>query len=794
MATGCIPPNVAASLKAYFAKNPSMTKFRSMSSAERLAFMEKGLPRDMAIKVVGDFERALLKKQTAALDAWKDKSFGNKTGSPEYNNLSRKLAELQKNGVINPYDAKDFLSTLVESRLGMEVTPAEFNEISKRSADLETTFQKKDKFGNPELEYWIKRNEMDKYIQSLTPTSKARVAFSTIRRGAMLATIKSPIVNIISNTVMGSMTAAERRIFLGALRGESADLAREYKTKVWEIYKASGYDISRMSGDWTDVRIRGENITHSQGPGATRAAGRFFEDTVFKYSMGGPDVLASAHAFADYADLASTQLAKGIGRQRGYGEAQTRQLARKIFMEATQLKDRSEYSLEARTVRDQAIADARYSTYTNKGWLADAAMGFREALNKVNPDLALGDQLMPFVKTPANVIQAAIDYSQLGFAKCLVNLPKASAQAQQGNMEPMRQLFRDFAKAGFGSVMAAALVYMTKPDDFVGAYDTLSSRQKAFRGMKNAPVNAVRLPMLGNRWVSLDYFGPLAAEYTGLMYARKYGKNIPDKILQSFRGAGAQIISVPGLRALADLYSGVKEATAPGTTFKSTAEGAVNSATDYARSVIIPGGLYDIALATDPYLRKTSRGMVSKFKAGIPGLRETLPPATGATTGQPLHAEPWYLQMLFGSRVKRAETDDVVQELSRLEEVGAKPAVGSIEFGERMKKFRTQTTEEKFNQAVSHFQSTYGARARNAMTSSVYIQSENEDKAKILNELRDKILDETLRTYGYKKPEKKGPGGIKAVRYLGATPSGSGKPKNPYKKSHSGNQYKNPYK
>ena len=212
---------------------------------------------------------------------------------------------------------------------------------------------------------------MENYLESLNPSSELKVATSIIGRGSMLFSIKSPLVNIESNTVQALLTGAERRLISGQFSGVNGEYARDYVKYVNEVYDASGYDVSRMESLQGTQKIRGEEITTTEGKGKTRKIGRIYEDIVFKKLMGKPDVVFSAIHFADSANLASTKIAKGEGLK---GEdLKTRSL--EIFKDATSINP---ITPEGQKVREQAIADAQYATYTNESKYSDVALGIRK--------------------------------------------------------------------------------------------------------------------------------------------------------------------------------------------------------------------------------------------------------------------------------------------------------------------------------------------------------------------------------------------------------------------------------
>jgi hypothetical protein len=167
----------------------------------------------------------------------------------------------------------------VADKLGVRVTAEEPQEIDKRSKELQDEFKKgTNKFGLPSIEYFKMRNEMEKYLQSLNPSSRLKIATSTIGRGTMLFSIKSPIVNITGNTIQQLESRLEKRISRKEYSGKvDKKLMKEYIKLAMDVYKQSNTDITRINSFSDGRKILGEDVVHSQGKGFTRKVGRFMK-------------------------------------------------------------------------------------------------------------------------------------------------------------------------------------------------------------------------------------------------------------------------------------------------------------------------------------------------------------------------------------------------------------------------------------------------------------------------------------------------------------------------------------
>jgi len=742
MSIVCIPRQMADKLKGAFArKEISIEDLYTMNSEERHIKFSEYLTEDIAGFINTNFEKAMVSNQKDSLLKWAQTAFTPaEKKSDLYGNVLDRINQLDKIGALNPESETGFLSDLVASKLGIKVTPEEVSQIAAKAKKLEELSTKLDPvLGIPDTEYWVARRNLDNYIHSLNPVHGLKVATSVIGRGTMLFSFKSPLTNIISNTVMMGMQGFERRIATGAYRGLNPEFMLAYVKKVNQIFQKSGYDISRLDALWPSQVRLGEEITHAQGAGAVRKVGRFYEDIVFKQLMGAPDVASSSIAFADSADLVASKIAKTEGL---IGDA-ARVRSQQILLDAIKIQPES---VEGNLVRAQAIADARYTTYTNKSGFSDVAMGIRKLLNGLPKmgNVRLGDQLMPFVKTPANVVSAAIDAAGVGAFKGFAKLPKAIKLFKAGEPALMKEAVRDFTTAGLGLTLATILAYSINPDDFVGDYDALSTKERELAALKNAPYNSIRV---GDKWISLDYFGPLASAFVGIMYARKYGDTLPQKIAKYTHGAAGQLMRIPGLTELTDMIAGVQEAASSGD-YKKTALGVSDELVSFIRSRVIPAITGDFARGLDRYERQTGSDIWSKTISGIPGLRQTLPPKISPTTGQPIESSGLVSTLLFGGRVRNAQENAVVTEIDRLYGENAAPAIRDIEkSSSRVRALHGEIGDDKFVSALQYYGSEYGKRVGVEISSVGYRSLTDEDKMKRLNSIRSDVMDDMILKY-----------------------------------------------
>lgn len=754
MASFCVKPELAAKLKeAAKAGEISMQKLFDMSSEERNALFTNYTDKETATQINAGFEKAMSSSQASVLNNWVKRTFSSsekKTG--KYTDIHSKIDELHKTGVLTPESEKAFLSDLVATKLGATVTSDEAKVIAGHAAKLQELSKGQSEFGTPTKEYFKAKKELDDYLHSLTPSHNLKVLTSTIGRGSMLASFKSPLLNIESNTVQGFLAMAERRIANRSVRALNNGYALKYMKFVNDVYKESGYDVSRFEAMGGQRKTLGEDFLHSQGKGIIRKIGRVYEDIVFKKLQGAPDVAFSSFHFADSANLKSTLIARSEGL-RGQA-ANDRALA--IFKDATSLDPQSK---EGQLTRAQAVADATVATYTNKSLYADVGLGIRKIFNIASGDLRLGDNMMPFVKTPANVLGAGLEHSGVllpvdtlyRMGKVLNDIHNG-VEASDAWKDNFQGFYRSIVRAGLGTTFAYILSSLISPQDFIGQYPT-NPKEQALLTEQNGATNAIKI---GSKWVSLDYLGPLGAPLLGMLYAKKYGSSGLDQAFRYYQGVGQTLQNFPGLSQISQTLAVLQNNVPSPTNGVNTAAVSIGKAGLGAlESRIVPGLVNDIAKMTDPYQRSTDKNSItSVVQSQIPGLREGLPIKTDLF-GDQQKTEPWLSTLAFGARVKSATDSKVINELVNLDKQGALPAITDVaKTSSRAKALKAQIGDAKFTQAMTDFGKQLKTDFSQAIDSPDYQAMSPEARQAAFDKIKAQDFNDMLDTYGYVKPEK----------------------------------------
>lgn len=741
MASFCIPKSIAKQLKEAASRGEiDMKKLYGLSSTERRATFEKYTNKQVAKQINLQFEKAVASQQRNALTKWAKETFVGSESKTRYKEGTlEKIDRLRELGMLSN-NSTAFYEDLVSDAMGLSLTREEASKIGQLTEDLQKLSQTPNKeLGTPSLEYWQKRREIDNYLLSINPASQRKIFVSSIGRAMMLASPKSAFLNIESNIIQGIMQGFERRAGSKTFRGilDRQD-TKSFRKHALSVYRKTGYDITRMMDIGDDFKVRGEEITHTQGKGAVRRVGRVTDEVVFKYLMGYPDVVSSVYAFEGSANTNIKRMLK----EKGYKGQEAKEKALELFKDAIKISPNTE---DGRLVRAMAIADAQLATWTNSTWAGKFSMALRNAVNQLPGDLNLGDVIMPFVKTPANIVALSIDASGIGFVRSFSYLVSAK---KTGDKAQLREAIRIGVRT-FGAIsVALILASLFDPDDFIGAFPTTEKERELLR-TKNATPNSIRI---NGRWISLDYFGLFGSPLLGFMYARKYGTDKKSMTTQYVRGVGQTAWNIPGIEGLYNSFDWLKKFISGQKGEDDVQQSFENLIADFLLSRTIPAFVSDIAKSIDTVERDVDYKDVKQVaKSKLPLLRHTLPSKKDVFGGV-INVEPAWSIILFGARVKSDRNTKYINELDRLDKNGYLPSITApSKTSPRMKGLKTQIGEDKYRDAVSYYYQSFKDGTQKLMDSSKYGKMSDEDKKKAIESVKSDALESTLKKYGYKK-------------------------------------------
>lgn len=742
------------------------------------------------------FKRVVSNKKAAAAEKFKT-LFQKEGGEKGYNDYLRRIADRTANAVIraeNAYDRRSILNealreaevatgkkadltnvdvagdgarlydriydavaqeidALFEVTLSAEETKRLF-EASVRLKTAYADYMKANPNKNPPVEVMRLLKEMTDTANAMSPSNALALGVNVWGRAAMLASVKTPILNIESNLVGAVTEAMIRRARLRSWdKAVDPEAIEAYKAYDAAVYDASGITMSTVRAESILEpslfgAVKGERVLTTQGEGRVRAASRFAENVIFKWSLGKPDAVFKRHAFVDNADLEATKIAKAEGYE---GDA-LKKRATEIFNDAVLFNPQTP---EGQGVRERSVAAAEIVTYTNDGLISRFSLKARELLNDATGNARIGDIVMPFVKTPANVAALGLEYSA-GLGRLVLDGRHILRDVRNRTWSAESQAAVNAAvRNGFGAVLALLLVAGIEPDDYISSFDLASPKERDLARMKNAPFNSVKI---GGAYVSLDYFGPLAAPMAAVLEAQKR---------EGFWAVAYEYVKTALVQASGNIpaIEGLSSAVGAGTELaRMDADTLVkevsNDAVDAALSRLVPAIVGDVAKVIDDYERDMSgASVIDKVAEKLPFVREALPVRFNTATGRP--KESSVLQLLFGSRLKEAEQSEFVAEIDRLHEGGNSPVLSDVT---KTRAFSGLTAEEKakiraefnggFTSRSGRFVKGYPEQAAAMMRSVSYRRASDIRKKQALDKLRRKIVDEIKRKRGIARGSK----------------------------------------
>ena len=387
---------------------------------------------------------------------------------------------------------------------------------------------------------------------------------------------------------------------------------------------------------------------------------------------------------------------------------------------------------------DIATSEALSRTWQDNNNYTKFVLQTRNALNKINiKGYGLGDVLIPFAKTPANLTKAIVDYSPLGMVNAINsgrNL-KNSISNGQYNAKMQHQFVQNLGKATAGTMLYILGYALAKAGITSGESDD-DKDTKDF--MKNTlGINSYSIK-IGNKSFTYDWAQPIAAPLSitaNIVNKQKESATLTENILSSLDTAGNILLEQSFMESINTvlnnndgIVTGIQEAIfeLPSRAIPTLMKQIVDLTDDTQRTTFE----YDKPLKT----------AVNKVKTKIPGLSKTLSPVVD-TMGREIKRyggkNNIFNVFLNPANVNTENISKSAQEIYRVyKSTGDKtvmPRVIPYYFNEDGVK-RTLTSKER-----SQFQKISGEIIEenivNLINNSNYINMNDIDKSTVLNNL-----------------------------------------------------------
>ena len=769
MAKFCLMPDQMASVKKALQENGK--NIIRMSKDERVLVFNNALKNgELATELNNRFQKAVESQRKGALTKWlKTYLEEDKKLKPEQKDAIEKsiigsAQKLAEKGLLNEKVFDKFIEDAVRAKLGIKVTADEVSQINKLVEKMNNVKHDGDPNSEGTMEYLKARKDVETYISSRSQSPFFAQLSGTVGRGNLLFSLPSIVTNIVSNTSMSLTEKIKRIIQQNIIKsysingriyesGANPELVAQLMKDAFNIFQKTQVDITRIMSLADEALILGEKKGNS-----TNRFFKFYEDTIFKQGLGAPDVLYSAYAFASNLNVTTTIAARKALAGTGATPQQVKEKAAELFKEATNLKGTR--SATAEMLREGATYSAQYATYQNNDRaLTQGLLKAREIIDDIFPSLNLGTNLDPFIKTPTNVFMSALDYAGLTAPVALATLWTETKKAEP-DPRVIERATGTLISAGIGQIIALAIAGALDDDDYMPDYIQASTKQREMQKLGNGVFYGVRI---GDKWVSLVYFGGVGLTIAAIMQARQEMRNKDSQttegaIVDTATGAGKAIFAatsqLPLLNHFFQTFEFAKdeynesgdEKLAP------LARGFIDQI--MARS--IPAFIRtSIANSLDPYQRQKdytlgpADAIEESFKANLPILREDLTPRYDSF-GNEIESKSLLNTWLFGSRAGQAMNDPVLNEMSRLEDEGVKTLITSQSL-KPLKEAKLQMGNREYQAYLSNVQKRVKTKLDAVIETDKYQKASDENKAILLKNVRENAVKEVSREMGYEK-------------------------------------------
>ncbi len=706
MAKVCIPQEVTDLIK----KNIPSKAIRSITALDNTkrnaaiaeildSFDEKNLFSDNADRLV--VEQGIKDK---ILEAQKDALIKSAEYKRKVKTEGKKQPEILLNKINKLSNLDDITDDLIqegiEIKLGVRLTGDEVQKLTKASENIGQYLDADggvnelgridgkytDEFGQAYMEY-------KQTVDNVNPSSFGKKFVSTANAN-LLFNLKSGLTNIIANTGFWATANIDRTVDFGV--PYKMDKAFSQATEDAKFFAKYGFDPTRALDIDSGVKTLGEtmNAFNTEGTGVTgeiEKLTKMYNDAVYKFGLSVPDQFYASFAKHDTINRLARNKIKEANPNVPIQQLETQ--ITDLINDATAIKPKTELGKQ---LKNDGIAEANRVTFQEQNILSEPSNQIRSALDDSSKkiltklgfpeDIAdafkAGTYLVPFVMTPANAIYTGLDYSGiLPSARLFRALPNALKNAKDN--QQATEILLNFAKdtkiqrPAVGIGLALGIASLIPPENYIGEYPTDPNEQRLIE-LGRASTNSIKL---GDKWVSLDYLGPVAAPLVGILNLKKNPDATMGQILLNYAaGAAGQLTKLPVIEGISDAIEGTTQAfsqvSKEGLSVEQVSKDFFDATIKFIAARSVPSIIGDVGEASDTVKRDTKTGQYSIYGINldpavlkIPGVRENLP-VKRDVFGEEIKTEG-LSQIFFGARVKTPSDDKVVLELQNMANEGA---------------------------------------------------------------------------------------------------------------------------
>ena len=553
---------------------------------------------------------------------------------------------------------------------------------------------------------------------------------------SMLGNPKTHIRNMVGNFLMGKAQDTKNKV-AGVIEGTVAkfntDMERTHTIKISnkEVLKFAKNDIKNVSD-----RL-GLNDNKYNPKSRLENSMRTFKSNAMENTLG--------RLFKWNDNLLEAE--DGLGLKSGYKKALSE------YITANKIDINNITDTQLSKARNYAIQQAQERTFHQANTIASAINSF---FGKNKGTKAIGDAILPFVKTPANVAKTGIEYSPAGLAKSIVY---DSVQLRKGKIN-INQYIDNISKGLTGSGITV-LGFALAKSGMLKASGSDDDKKEKFDEQSGKQAYSMQI---GDNTYTIDWLAPVgiplmvgAEIYEGLSQKTNENKtksNDDNDVTKQFWDRAEVLANslsntldpMVEMSMISGLTSAVKS-FAQGDT-QALGSMLTNGAKSYVNQ-FVPTLLGQVAKTIDTVERDTTStksGTISKaadstmnqIKSKVPILRETLPTKKDIWGKDISLADNW-AQRFFEAGIlptnsKKINKDKVVTELNDLyDKIGESSILPTtIDKNFTIDSQRYRMTNEEYNTYKTSYGKTSYELIKNLISSKEYNKMNDEQKQKAI--------------------------------------------------------------
>lgn len=274
---------------------------------------------------------------------------------------------------------------------------------------------------------------------------------------------------------------------------------------------------------------------------------------------------------------------------------------------------------------DIARSESLQRTWNDNNNYTKFVLDIRRMLNRIGTDkYGLGDILIPFAKTPANITKAIVDYSPVGFVNTLLEGNKLKKSLTNGQYTPQMQhkFVQTLGKATAGTMLYVLGVGLAKAGITSGDSDDdkdVSNFLKNTLGISSYSIK------IGDKSFTYDWAQPLAAPLSitaNIVNSKNKEIALLESIVGNLDTAGSILLEqsfLTGLNEVLNNNDGVVSGL-----FKEMLDLPARAIPTFSKQI---ADLVDGTQRTSYEYGKPIKSALNSMKVKIPGLSKTLAPS-----------------------------------------------------------------------------------------------------------------------------------------------------------------------